>query len=225
MEPTIADNIAKLKDEVAPYNAKIVLVTKKRSKAEIMQAYDAGLSCFGENRVQEFVDKVDEFPAGIEWHFVGHLQRNKIKDILDKTHLIHSGDRERLLMSLEKEAEKQGVNLEVLLQFHIAEEEAKHGLSLEEAEKWLSAGNYDHFNHVWLAGVMGMATNTEDQDKIKREFSTLSGYFSRLKEKYFRSESSFRELSMGMSGDYQIALEEGSTMIRVGQTVFGPRPE
>jgi len=218
----IAFNIKRLREEV-PRHVKIVAVTKTRPVSDILTAYQAGHRIFGENRAQELLSKKDLLPQDIEWHFVGHLQTNKVKMVVPNVKLIHSVDSFKLLNAINKEAVKLNLTVECLLQFHIAREETKSGLALEEAIRMLQSQEMKEINNVIIRGVMGMATFTDDMKVVRNEFRTLRKYFNILKEKYFKDSAHFTEISMGMSGDYRIAIEEGSTIIRVGTLIFGER--
>jgi pyridoxal phosphate enzyme (YggS family) len=188
-----------------------------------MRAYNAGLRTFGENRVQELTDKKRLLPEDISWHLIGHLQTNKVRQAVADSSVIESVDSIRLLGKIDLEAMKQDREIDCLLQFHIAAEETKSGFSLEEAENidWKSVAA--SLKAARICGVMGMATFTDDKGKIRKEFRNLALTFSRLREKHFKDKAYFREISMGMTGDWQIAVEEGSTMIRVGTLIFGER--
>ena len=203
--------------------ARLVAVSKTRSSSDIMALYGAGQRIFGENRVEELKEKHEALPQDIEWHMIGHLQSKKVKVIASFIAMIHSGDSPRLLMEIEKRAAQSNRVIDVLLQFKIAEEATKYGMTLEEAEEFLISLQHSPLPHVRLCGVMGMATFTENTDQIRREFQSLQSIFSTLKSKFFSNSPHFREISMGMSGDYPIALEEGSTMVRVGSLLFGTR--
>ncbi|MGQ9620905.1 MAG: YggS family pyridoxal phosphate-dependent enzyme [Bacteroidales bacterium] len=218
----IALNIRKLREQI-PANVKIVAVSKSRPVTDILTAYEAGQTVFGENRVQELLQKKDKLPHDIEWHFVGHLQTNKVKNIIRHVKLVHSVDSFKLISVINKEAEKAGLAVECLLQFHIAREETKSGLVFEEAEQLVKSTEFRMMNNILLTGVMGMATFTDDMNIVRNEFRTLRKYFNILRDKYFKNNPGFREISMGMSGDYLIAIEEGSTIIRVGTLIFGER--
>lgn len=204
-----------------PAPARLVAVSKTKPVELLAEAYQAGCRLFGENKALEMRDKHELLPHDIEWHFIGHLQTNKVKYIAPFVALIHSIDSLAVLQAVEKEAAKHNRVIDCLLQFHIATEETKFGLSMEEAEALLESEAYKAMSHVRLVGVMGMATNTDDSDLIRREFSTLRSYRDLLRSKYFGPE--FKEISMGMSGDYGIALEEGATLVRVGSSIFGAR--
>jgi len=218
----IALNINRLREEV-PQHVKIVAVSKTRPVSDILIAYETGHRIFGENRAQELLSKKDLLPQDIEWHFVGHLQTNKVKMVVPNVKLIHSVDSFKLLNAINKEAAKLNLTTECLLQFHIAREETKSGLALEEAIRMLQSPEMKEINNVVICGVMGMATFTDDMKIVRNEFRTLRKYFNILKEKYFRDSAYFTEISMGMSGDYRIAIEEGSTIIRIGTLIFGER--
>ena len=219
---SIAENIDLIKKSL-PERVKLVAVSKTKPAEMLMEAYDCGQRLFGENKVQEMVSKYELLPKDIEWHFIGHLQTNKIKYMASFVSMIHAVDSLKLLKSINAEAAKAGRVIPCLLQFHIAEEETKFGLSYEEAAGLLESGEYKSLSNISVSGVMGMATFIDDEDQVKREFSCLKSYFDRLKTDYFADDDRFREISMGMSGDYQIAVNEGSTMVRIGSTIFGER--
>jgi pyridoxal phosphate enzyme (YggS family) len=218
----ISENIAALKKKVPDY-VKLVAVSKTMSAENIMLAYDSGQRIFGENRVQELLSKKNRLPPDIEWHFIGHLQTKKVKQIVNNVALIQSVDSYRLLSVIDREASKSGVDVDCLLQFHIAKEETKSGFLLDEAVTMLESEDFHDLENVRICGVMGMATFTDNSDTIHNEFRNLKNIFDGLKEKYFAGCSSFSEISMGMTGDYNIAIEEGSTMIRIGSGIFGER--
>lgn len=215
-------NIINLKKQV-PDNVKIVVVSKTQPVEEILKVYSTGHTLFGENRVQELLLKKERLPSDIEWHFIGHLQTNKVKSILPHVTMIHSADSFRLISVINREAEKLNLIVNCLIQFHIAREETKSGFSIDEAGAMLQSPDFMKIKNIVFCGVMGMATLTDDLNLVRSEFRTLKEYFTILKEKYFSRNHQFREISMGMSGDYMIALEEGSTMIRVGTLIFGER--
>lgn len=206
-----------------PAGVKLIAVSKTKPVSDIEEAWKWGQRAFGENKVQELVSKYEALPKDIEWHMIGHLQTNKVKYIVPFVKLIHGVDRAELLSKIDKEALKAGRVVDCLLQFHIAEEETKFGLSEEEAVALLESNDFSSMSGIRITGVMGMATNTEDTEQIHKEFRHLKNIFDRLKRDYFSKQPSFRELSMGMSGDYQIAVEEGSTMVRIGSSIFGVR--
>jgi len=215
---SIADNILKIKQNLPPGVA-LVAVTKTKSQAEIMQAYNTGHRCFGENKAQELAEKQKLLPADMEWHFIGHLQTNKIKYIAPFVSLIHSVDSLKLLTEINKEAIKNKRCIDCLLQFYIATEETKFGLDYNEACSLISGG-IQNLKNVRISGVMGMASFTNNRQQIRKEFATLKSFFDSLKSQYFSNEDFFRIISMGMSHDYLIAVEEGSNMVRIGSAVF-----
>ena len=206
-----------------PKEVRLVAVSKYHPIEALQEAYDGGQRIFGESKVQEMTSKYEVLPKDIEWHFIGHLQTNKIKYIAPYVALIHGVDSYKLLAEINKQAAKVGRVIPCLLQIHIAQEETKFGFSTEECRAMLEEGQWRQLDHVQIAGVMGMATNTEDETQIRREFSTLSAFFQEIKEAYFKEVSSFKEISMGMSDDYPLAIEEGSTLIRIGSRIFGAR--
>jgi PLP dependent protein len=206
-----------------PAHVTLVAVSKTKPVSMIQEAYNFGQRDFGENKAQEIFDKFDKLPLDIRWHFIGHLQTNKVKQVIDKVHLIHSMDRESLFVELEKQAGKLNRVVDVLLQFHIAEEDTKHGFSWDTAVKFLDSQLYKDSKYVRISGVMGMATFTKDEEQISKEFQKLKEYFDLLKIHYFKDAHYFQIVSMGMSGDYQLAVSNGSNMVRVGSAVFGNR--
>lgn len=218
----IATHIQNLRESLPP-QVKVVAVSKFHPTEQIREAYDAGQRLFGESRVQELVGKQQELPGDIEWHFIGSLQRNKVKQIAPFVSLIHSLDSERLMREIEKQGAACGRVIHCLLQVHIAEEETKSGFSPDECRRFLEEGSWKKCPHLQIAGMMGMATYTDEHEQVRREFRLLKNLFEECKVKYFTNDAAFRELSMGMSGDYPIALEEGSTLIRVGTLIFGER--
>jgi len=218
----IARNIIALREEI-PANVRIVAVSKLKSADDILKAYNAGQKIFGENRVQELVRKYNSLPRDIEWHFIGHLQSNKVRQIASFVNMIHSVDSFRLLQVIDREAAKAGRIIDCLLQFYIATEETKYGFSLSEVLEMLESEDFQKLKNIRICGVMGMASFIDDDDQIRREFMYLSECFRRLKDEFFLGDDAFKELSMGMSGDYKIALEEGSTIVRLGSTIFGSR--
>lgn len=218
----IADNLKKIKDSL-PANVNLVAVSKFHPSHAIQELYDEGHRIFGESRMQELNSKHKELPNDIEWHFIGHLQRNKVKDIIPYTHTIHSVDSPRLFTEIAKQACEQEKGVCCLLQIHIAEEETKYGFSFEECRQLLDLGEWRNYSHAYIGGIMGMATNTDNENQVRNEFNKLKCFFDELKKNYFVSDNRFSQLSMGMSGDYKIAIEEGSTMIRIGTTIFGER--
>jgi pyridoxal phosphate enzyme (YggS family) len=218
----IQDNINEIKKAI-PENVTLVAVSKFHGVDEILKAYETGHKVFGESRVQELIEKQPSLPEDIEWHFVGRLQRNKVKFIVPFISCIHSVDSKRLLLQIEKLASEVDRVIPCLLQIHIAEEDTKAGFSEEECWNFLSKGKWKEWKHIQLVGVMGMATFTDDEEVVKNEFSKLYTFYKRIKEHFFADELQFKEISMGMSSDYKIAIEEGSTLIRVGSNIFGER--
>ncbi len=218
----IVENINLLKKEL-PGNVKLVAVSKTKTVEDIMKAYNTGHRVFGENRVQELLGKYEHVPGDVQWHMIGHLQRNKVKYIAGFIHMIESVDSEKLLREINKEAVKAGRVVNCLLQFHIARGETKFGFSMEEAAEMIDSGILNEIGNVNIRGVMGMATFTDDMNRVRSEFIYLRSVFEELKERYFNDKDDFCEISMGMSGDYKVALEEGSTMVRIGTSVFGAR--
>ena len=215
--------LEKIQAELAPTNTKLIAVSKTKPHAAIMELYQQGHREFGENRVQELVEKYEALPKDIKWHLIGHLQTNKVKYIAPFVHLIHSIDSEKLLREVNKQAKKQERMIDVLLQFHIAEEDTKFGLDLEEAKAILTGDKYREMQNIRICGVMGMASFVEDKAQVRKEFHQLKDIFDQLKKDYFSTTDSFKEISMGMSGDYLLAVQEGSTMVRVGSLLFGKR--
>lgn len=206
-----------------PENVRLVAVSKTKPNEDILEAYSVGQRIFGENKVQDLTKKYEDLPKDIEWHFIGHPQTNKVKYIAPFISLIHGVDTLKLLKTINKEAVKNDRIIDVLLQFHIARESTKFGLSLQEAEDILSSDDFKQLKNVSVIGVMGMATYTDDKLQVRNEFRELKQIFDFFKKNYFAKAVSFSEISMGMSGDYSIAVEEGSTLIRVGSKIFGER--
>jgi pyridoxal phosphate enzyme (YggS family) len=219
---TIAEKIRQLRKDI-PSNVKIIVISKTRSVDEIMEAYHAGQRIFGENKARELVSKQALLPSDIEWHFIGHLQTNKVKYIVPVTSMIQSIDSLKLLKMVNREAQEFNRSINCLLQFHIATEETKFGLDLQEAIALVQTMRNEKMKNVSIHGVMGMATYSDDQGLISREFQMLKSCFSQLKRDFFSTDQEFKEISMGMSGDYLSAIHEGSTMIRVGTVIFGER--
>jgi PLP dependent protein len=218
---SIKNNIDRIESELGG-RARLVAVTKTKPVDMLQEAYDAGCTLFGENKVQEMTEKYEALPKDIEWHMIGHLQTNKVKYIAPFVSLIHSVDSAKLLKEIDKQAAKNDRVVDCLLQMHIAEEESKFGLSEEEVHQLLDSSDFAAMNNVRIVGLMGMATNTDSETQIRKEFRGLKQLFDSLKQ----SESekvTMRELSMGMSGDFPIAVEEGSTLVRVGSAIFGAR--
>ncbi len=218
----ISKNITDIKASL-PKNVTLVAVSKFHPKEAILEAYNAGQRIFGESRAQELLPKYKELPKDIEWHFIGSLQSNKVKEIAPFITLIHSIDSLKLLQEVNKQAEKQERKINVLLEIYIAKEEAKHGFTPEECMDLFASKKFQSLPNIQIAGLMGMATFTEDQTQITHEFQTLHQLFEQLKSSYFSEEKSFNTLSMGMSQDYMLAIKEGSTMVRIGTDIFGER--
>jgi pyridoxal phosphate enzyme (YggS family) len=218
----ISDNIRSIKQQI-PASVKLVAVSKTRSVEEILEAYNSGHKCFGENRVQELLQKKDLLPQDIEWHLIGHLQTNKVRLVVPFITMIESVDSFKLLKMIDNEASRVHRIVNCLLQIHIAEEETKFGFNMAELHEMMQSEDFRKLNSVSLSGVMGMATFTDDDHRIKKEFKYLSGCFEELKRKYFKETPAFREISMGMSADFKIAIGEGSTIIRIGSLIFGER--
>ena len=218
----IKNNLLKILKTI-PENVKLVAVSKTKPNEDILEAYGAGQRIFGENKVQDLATKQPQLPIDIRWHFIGHLQTNKVKYIADFVDLIEAVDSIKLLKEINKQASKHNRIISCLLQFHIATEETKFGLDMEEANAILLCDDFKKLENIKIAGVMGMATFTSDKNLIHNEFKTLRKYFEQLKQKYFSDKEYFKEISMGMSDDYQIAISEGSTMVRVGSAIFGAR--
>lgn len=219
---SVASEIIRFTDEL-PANVRLVAVSKFHPVEKLMEAYSAGQRIFGESRVQELVQKAQEMPADVQWHFIGHLQTNKVRALLPHVSLIHSVDSERLLDCIDKEAERIGRTVDVLLQIHVAQEEAKFGFTLQEITQLANSGKLTAMSHVRVVGVMAMATNTDDDAEIRREFAEAHHVFYTLKDGCFFGDEHFCELSMGMSDDYRLAIAEGSTMVRIGTMIFGAR--
>ncbi len=218
----IAENLQRIRAEL-PKGVLLVAVSKTKPVEDILEAYRAGQRDFGENKVQEMVTKKDQLPADIRWHMIGHLQTNKVKYIVPFVHLIHSVDSLKLLRTVDKEARKVNKVQDVLLEIHIAKEPSKFGFVFEDLLALLREGAWRELTHVRICGVMGMATFTDDREQVRSEFRYLHECFDRLQQEFFSETTHFREISMGMSGDYPIAVEEGSTIVRIGTLIFGER--
>lgn len=218
----IAENLQEIKSKL-PSNVQLVAVSKTKPNSAIIEAYEAGQRVFGENRVQELANKYEELPKDIEWHMIGHLQRNKVKYIAPFVSLIHGVDSYKLLKEINKQAKDSDRTIDVLIQFHIADEDTKSGFSIDEAKEMLNNEEFPMYNNIRIRGVMGMATFTDNKEQIHQEFSNLNRCFQELQNLYFNANSAFSILSMGMSGDYEIAIEEGGNMVRVGSAIFGER--
>ena len=218
----IKNNIIKLRSSIPDF-CTIVAVSKTNPPEKVREAYDAGHRIFGENRVQELTPKYEALPKDIQWHMIGHMQTNKVKYIAPFVHLIHSVDRISILEEINKQAAKVDRIISCLLQIHIAKEDTKFGFSEQEALSLVTGTAINSLTHISIEGVMGMATFTDNEDQVRMEFRGLRHFFERLKSSELPANVKMQELSMGMSGDYGIAIEEGSTMIRIGSAIFGER--
>ncbi len=218
----IAEIIHQINNEL-PSSVRLVAVSKFHPTEAIKEAYQAGQRIFGESRMQELVKKHEDLPKDIEWHFIGHLQTNKVRYIVPFISLIESIDSPRLLKEVNKQAAEAGRTVNVLLQLHIAQEETKFGFDFEECRTYLAEGSWRELNNVHICGLMGMASNTDCMEQVKQEFASLHTFFKEVKETFFAGKDYFQEISMGMSHDYPLAIEQGSTLIRVGSKIFGER--
>lgn len=219
----IANRIQSIKAEL-PAHVHLIAVSKFHPVTTILEAYNAGQRIFGENRVQELVDKAPQLPQDIEWHLIGTLQRNKVKYIIPFVHTIQSIDSPKLLDEIDRQCERLGrATIDVLLQIHISGEETKHGFGIEEVKDYLSSGAHKDLSHIRIAGLMAMASLTEDEAQIRKEFAQMQALFGELRAEYFAESDTFRHLSIGMSDDYPIAIEYGATYVRVGTKIFGQR--
>jgi pyridoxal phosphate enzyme (YggS family) len=219
---SVTENLSAIKSSL-PAGVQLIAVSKTHPAEMIREAYNAGQLDFGENKVQEMSAKHEILPQDIRWHMIGHLQSNKIKYIAPFVHLIHSVDSLKLLQAINKEAVKCNREIDCLLQVHIATEETKFGFSAEELTNMLSGNDLNELKNIRLCGLMGMATFTDNEQQVKAEFKLLVGLFKTIKNQYFAQQPQFKNLSMGMSDDYRLAIEEGSTMVRVGSSIFGNR--
>jgi pyridoxal phosphate enzyme (YggS family) len=215
--------LKKILKKLEPTATTLVAVSKTKPAEAIQELYDQGQRIFGENKVQELTWKYEALPKDIEWHAIGHLQTNKVKYIAPFVAMIHSVESLKLMKEINKQAKKNERVIKVLLQFHIAEEDTKFGLDLSEAKEILNSDFYKNAENINVVGVMGMATFTDDKNQVQNEFRTLKNIFDQLKKEFFESDDSFKEISMGMSGDYELAVAEGSTMVRIGSLLFGAR--
>jgi pyridoxal phosphate enzyme (YggS family) len=220
---SIADNLLKYKKELDEQGVKLVAVSKYQDNEAIQQAYDAGQRIFGENIVQEMVEKEMLLPKDIDWHLIGHLQTNKVKYIAPFVTLIESVDSLKLLNEINKQAAKHERVIDCLLQIYIADEDTKFGLGYDEAIELLRSPEFSDMKNVRIVGLMGIASNNATEKQTLDEFTELKVLFDGIKLSFFRKEESFKELSMGMSGDYKLAIEAGSTMVRIGSSIFGKR--
>ncbi|MCF2874234.1 MULTISPECIES: YggS family pyridoxal phosphate-dependent enzyme [unclassified Tenacibaculum] len=214
----IKENLQKIKNSI-PENVTLVAVSKTKPITDIQEAYEAGQRVFGENKIQEMVNKYDNLPKDIKWHMIGHLQRNKVKYMAHFVDLIHGVDSFKTLKEINKQAKKHDRVINCLLQARIAKEDTKFGLLFSDIEEILSSEELSELEHINIVGLMGMATFTNDQQQLQEEFSSLANFFKKNQEKY----SNLNTLSMGMSGDYQLAIENGSNMVRIGSSIFGVR--
>lgn len=219
---SITENYKRIKENI-PENVKLVAVSKTKPIENIQELYNEKCLIFGENKVQELSTKHEQLPKDIEWHHIGHLQTNKVKYIAEFVHLIHAVDSLKLLKVINKEAKKNNRIINVLLQMHIAQEQSKFGMTVSEIETVLQSEELKSMENIKIVGLMGMATNTDDTSLVRNEFKSLKNFFTLFKEKYFYSDGDFKEISMGMSSDYLIAIEEGATIVRVGSSIFGQR--
>jgi hypothetical protein len=218
----VRENITSLRQEI-PKTVQVIAVSKTMPVSLMMDAYHAGQRAFGENKVQELLIKQPQLPSDTEWHLIGHLQSNKVKQIIPFVHLIHSVDSLKLLSEINKEAAKIQRIADCLLQIRIAKEETKFGLTMNDARVLFFSPEFLAMKNIRIRGLMGMATFTDDMSQVKAEFLELAGFFAELKSSLLSNNSQFNELSMGMSGDYSIAIEAGSTMVRIGSMIFGER--
>ncbi|MCC6279044.1 MAG: YggS family pyridoxal phosphate-dependent enzyme [Saprospiraceae bacterium] len=216
-------NFNTLVSKLTEKNVRLVAVSKTQPPERLLELYQAGQRIFGENRVQEMLEKRDALPADIQWHLIGHLQTNKVKFIAEFVSMIHSVDSLRLLMEIDKQAARQHRTIDCLLQFHIAQEESKFGFDESEAWALLESPEFRQMKHIRLCGVMGLASFSSDTELVRSEFHYLHDVFQRIKTTFFPNTAHFCEISMGMSGDWEIAVEEGSTMVRIGSLLFGER--
>lgn len=218
----IQANLKEVLDQL-PEGVRLVAVSKFHPNEAIEEAYKVGQRIFGESREQELSTKYETLPKDIEWHFIGHLQTNKVKYIAPYIAMIHAVDSYKLLAEIDKQAAKYNRVIHCLLEIHIAQEESKYGFTFDTCRQMLEEGGWKQLKHVCIAGVMGMGTNTDDEKEVEKEFSSLADFFHSLKQDYFSQTDSFKEISMGMSHDYQIAIKCGTTLVRVGSKIFGER--
>lgn len=221
MTMSIQENLQHIKSSL-PEHVTLVAVSKTKPVSDLMEAYDDGQRIFGENKIQEMVEKEAQMPKDIEWHMIGHVQRNKVKYMAEFVSLIHGVDNLKLLKEIDKQASKHDRTINCLLQIKIADEDSKFGMSSKEAQEILQSQEFSELKNICIVGVMGMATFTDDEQQIKQEFNRLTAIFEQLK-KVESENCNLKTVSMGMSGDYQIAIENGSTMIRLGSSIFGER--
>ncbi len=219
---SIQHNLEAILSEI-PENVRLVAVSKTKPVEAIREAYHAGQLDFGENKAQELLQKQPLLPSDIRWHFIGHMQTNKVKYIAPFVHLIHAVDGLKLLKEINKQAVKNKRTISCLLQFHIARESTKFGMDINEAVQLLGSGEFKNLSNIRVAGVMGMATLSDDMDRVRKEFRQLRLYFEQLKKEFFARSPEFHEISMGMSHDYKTAIDEGATLVRIGTAIFGER--
>ena len=220
---SIPSKISEYNNALSSYGARLIAVSKTKPKEDLLQAYEAGQRDFGENKVQELVDKAESLPKDIAWHMIGHLQRNKVKYIAPFVSLIHSVDSPRLATEINIQAAKNGRTIDCLLQVHIADEATKFGFDEAELKEFLSSEAFTNMENICITGLMGMATNTQDMEQVRQEFRSLKTLATELAAEAASDKVQIKELSMGMTSDYQIACEEGSTMVRIGSAIFGAR--
>lgn len=218
----IQANLKEVLDQL-PEGVRLVAVSKFHPNEAIEEAYKVGQRIFGESREQELSTKYETLPKDIEWHFIGHLQTNKVKYIAPYIAMIHAVDSYKLLAEIDKQAAKYNRVIPCLLEIHIAQEESKYGFTFDTCRQMLEEGGWKQLKHVCIAGVMGMGTNTDDEKEVEKEFRSLADFFQSLKQDYFSQADSFKEISMGMSHDYHIAIKCGTTLVRVGSKIFGER--
>ena len=219
---SIEERLIRLK-EIVPPGIELVAVSKFHPVSQIREAYDAGQRRFGESRVQELVEKIPNLPDDVKWHFIGHLQTNKVRALIGKTELIESVDSEKLLGVIDAESRKAGVVTSVLLQVHVAAEETKFGFLPGEMLDYFREGRFNSLTNTHISGIMGMATNTDDKHRVREDFQRISSLYREIKASVSTELRGFDQISMGMSGDWPIAVEEGATIIRIGTAIFGER--
>lgn len=219
---TVAQNIKDFRLEIHPYGAELVAVSKFHTPEVIMEAYDAGQRIFGENRAQELVEKAPQLPSDIRWHFIGHMQTNKVRAVLPHAAMIESVDSTKLLQLIDKEGVRAGLKPRVLMQVHVAAEQTKSGFLPEELVEFFRSRQFESLQATHICGIMGMATNTDDRDRVRADFKAIHNLFDTIRS-LCPDLRGFDTISMGMSGDYMIALEEGATLVRIGTAIFGPR--
>ncbi|ASU34040.1 YggS family pyridoxal phosphate-dependent enzyme [Mucilaginibacter xinganensis] len=220
---SIAENIKSLKKETELIHVSLIAVSKTKPVEDVLEAYHTGQRLFGENMVQELVEKYEQLPKDIQWHLIGHLQSNKVKYIAPFVSMIQSVDSLKLLQEINKHAEKNNRIIDCLLQVYIADEDTKFGLGFDEVIELLRSEEFAKLGHIKIRGLMGIATNTDNEKQVKDEYYELKTFFDGIKQSFFRKDDAFDTLSMGMSADYKIAVEQGSNMVRLGSTIFGKR--